>query len=238
MPLTTTRASASPMPRVQRVARSASVSLTGISSGCATAMTPVRAGSASIAWIVRPWRAIGPTRAASANVRGALEHRDAVAGGRRVERRPGRRARRPACGGPPGRAPRPCRCVSSSRMPGVAAAKYAEHPRLRRASRPAARGADRAGTPRARPRGRSRCGAGPARSRARRRQRRSSASPWSPAERARDVVARGHLGDDRAQPAPRGDEPERGGDRRLADAALAGDDEQLLGGHSQASPSQ
>ena len=50
----------------------ASVSLTGISSGRATATTPVRSGSETIASIVRPWRAMRPTRAASANVRGAL----------------------------------------------------------------------------------------------------------------------------------------------------------------------
>ena len=52
--------------------RRASVSLTGISSGRATATTPVRAGSETIASIVRPWRAMRPTRAVCANVRGAL----------------------------------------------------------------------------------------------------------------------------------------------------------------------
>jgi len=57
-------------------------------------------------------------------------------------------------------------------------------------------------------------------------------------QRARNVVARGDLGDDRAQPAPRGDEPDRGSDRRLPDAALPGDDEQLLGERFQCSPSQ
>ena len=51
---------------------SMTVSLTGISSGAATAMTPVRSGSQSIASIVRPWRAIRPTRAVRAKVRGAL----------------------------------------------------------------------------------------------------------------------------------------------------------------------
>jgi hypothetical protein len=60
------------------------------------------------------------------------------------------------------------------------------------------------------------------------------------AESARDVVAPGDLGDDRPQPAPRGDEPERGRHRRLADAALAGDDDQLTfeQGSAQTSPSQ
>jgi hypothetical protein len=60
------------------------------------------------------------------------------------------------------------------------------------------------------------------------------------AQRARDVVAAGDLGDDRAQPAARGDEPERGGHRRLADAALAGDDDQLAieQAGAQISPSQ
>ena len=48
------------------------------------------------------------------------------------------------------------------------------------------------------------------------------------AERARHVVARGDLGDDRAQAAARRRDAERGRDRRLADAALAGDDEQLV----------
>jgi hypothetical protein len=58
-------------------------------------------------------------------------------------------------------------------------------------------------------------------------------------ERSRDVVARGDLGDDRAQPAPRRDQPDGGRDRRLPDAALPGDDEQLLGEQlAQSSPSQ
>ena len=60
--------------RCRRAARRcrASVSLTGISSGRATATTPVRSGSETIASIVRPWRAMRPTRAACAKVRGAL----------------------------------------------------------------------------------------------------------------------------------------------------------------------
>ena len=60
------------------------------------------------------------------------------------------------------------------------------------------------------------------------------------AQRARDVVAPRHLGDDRAQPAAGGDQPERGGDRRLADAALAGDDDEvaLEQARAQTSPSQ
>jgi hypothetical protein len=57
-------------------------------------------------------------------------------------------------------------------------------------------------------------------------------------ERPRDVVARGNLGDDRPQPAPRGDQADGGGDRRLPDAALPGDDEQLLAERAQSSPSQ
>jgi chromosome partitioning protein len=52
-------------------------------------------------------------------------------------------------------------------------------------------------------------------------------------QRARHVVARGDLGDDRAQAAARGDQPDRGRDCRLPDAALAGDDEQLLGEQAQ-----
>ena len=63
-------------PRGRRSSRSAScrasVSLTGISSGRATATTPVRSGSETIASIVRPWRAMRPTRAVWAKVRGAL----------------------------------------------------------------------------------------------------------------------------------------------------------------------
>ena len=47
-------------------------------------------------------------------------------------------------------------------------------------------------------------------------------------ERARDVAAARDLGDDRALARARGDEPERRRDRRLADAALAGDDEQAV----------
>jgi hypothetical protein len=57
-------------------------------------------------------------------------------------------------------------------------------------------------------------------------------------QRARDIVARGDLGNDRPQPAARGDQPDRRRDRRLPDAALAGDDEQLLGQGVQSSPSQ
>ena len=49
---------------------SVSVSLTGISSGVATATTPVNSRSAIVSAIVRPWCAIGPTRAISANVLG------------------------------------------------------------------------------------------------------------------------------------------------------------------------
>jgi hypothetical protein len=45
-------------------------------------------------------------------------------------------------------------------------------------------------------------------------------------ERRRDVAAARDLGDDRALARARGDEPERGGDRGLADAALAGDDDE------------
>jgi hypothetical protein len=47
-----------------------------------------------------------------------------------------------------------------------------------------------------------------------------------PVERRRDVAAARDLGDDRPLARARGDEPERGGDRGLADAALAGDDDQ------------
>ena len=46
------------------------------------------------------------------------------------------------------------------------------------------------------------------------------------AQRARHVVAARDLGDDRAQPAARGDQAERRRDRRLADPALAGDDDE------------
>ena len=58
------------------------------------------------------------------------------------------------------------------------------------------------------------------------------------AERARDVVAARHLGDDRAHAAARGDEPERGGHRRLAHPALAGDDHEVAVEQGQTSPSQ
>ena len=47
-------------------------------------------------------------------------------------------------------------------------------------------------------------------------------------ERARDPILRRDLADDRAPPGRRGGEPERGGDGRLPDAALAGDVEQML----------
>jgi hypothetical protein len=59
-------------------------------------------------------------------------------------------------------------------------------------------------------------------------------------ERTGHVVAARDLGDDRAQPAAGGDEPERGGYGRLADPALARDDDQLAAqqGRTQTSPSQ
>jgi hypothetical protein len=57
-------------------------------------------------------------------------------------------------------------------------------------------------------------------------------------ECARHVVARGDFRDDRPQPAPRRHQSDRGGDGRLPDPALAGDDEQLLGEQTQSSPSQ
>jgi hypothetical protein len=55
-----------------------------------------------------------------------------------------------------------------------------------------------------------------------------------------DVVAPRNLGHDRAQPPAGGDEPERGGHRRLADPALARDDDQLTAQQdgAQTSPSQ
>ena len=60
------------------------------------------------------------------------------------------------------------------------------------------------------------------------------------AQRARDVVAPRHLGDDRAQPAAGGDQPEGRGHGRLPDAALAGDDDEVARqqGDGQSSPSQ
>src|SRR5919201_3774907 len=70
-PLATTRSTASPVSSGS-ARSSAIVSLTGISSGRATTTTPVRAGLESIASIVRPWRAMRPTRAVWANVRGAV----------------------------------------------------------------------------------------------------------------------------------------------------------------------
>ena len=60
------------------------------------------------------------------------------------------------------------------------------------------------------------------------------------AQGARDVVAARDLGDDRAQPAAGGHEPERSRHRRLADPALPRDDDQLTAQQSSAqiSPSQ
>jgi hypothetical protein len=58
-------------------------------------------------------------------------------------------------------------------------------------------------------------------------------------ERRRDVAAARDLGDDRALARARRDEPERGGDGRLADAALAGDDDEAaLQQDRYSSPSQ
>jgi hypothetical protein len=53
-----------------------------------------------------------------------------------------------------------------------------------------------------------------------------------------DVGAAVDLGDDRAQPLARRREAERGGDRRLADAALAGDVDEPVVEDRYASPSQ
>ena len=47
-------------------------------------------------------------------------------------------------------------------------------------------------------------------------------------ERPLDPLLGGELGDDRAQAAAGGEQPERDRDRRLADAALAGDEDQAL----------
>ena len=117
---TTTPASSSPSAS-RSLRRSASVSVTGISSGRATASTAVCAGSRSVASIVRPWCAIGPTRAISANVAGVRSAPSAcpVAGASTITRSygcaPGTRRRSWASS-------HTFPIVSSSRIPGVACA--------------------------------------------------------------------------------------------------------------------
>src|SRR4051794_2708607 len=126
-PLATTRPT--PTPTVPRSdASSASVSFTGISSGRATATTPVCAGSDSIASMIRPCRAMRPITAASANVRGAERTATPcpVAGASNTTRSYGEApgVRRSSCA-----SSHTLPTVKSSRSPGVAAAKY-ENPRL------------------------------------------------------------------------------------------------------------
>jgi hypothetical protein len=58
------------------------------------------------------------------------------------------------------------------------------------------------------------------------------------AQQARRVLAPADLGEDRAQPARRRGQRQRRRDRRLADPALAGDDDQLVVEEGYSSPSQ
>ena len=100
---------ASGRPRRRSASASASVSLTGISSGRATATTPVCAGSDSIASMIRALaRDAAHARRVGERARRG-QHRDAVAGRGRVEDHEVVGRRRRACGGRPARAPRPCR---------------------------------------------------------------------------------------------------------------------------------
>ena len=71
MPLTTIASRPAPTASGSRCS-SSSVSLTGISSGSATATYPVCSGSASMSRTSVAWRRIGPTRAISPNVRGVV----------------------------------------------------------------------------------------------------------------------------------------------------------------------
>ena len=200
--------------------RSASVSLTGISSGGVTATIAVRVGSASIASMMRPWRAIGPTpRRVGERLRGAASTATPcpVAGASTITRSYGSRARRAA--------------LVLRELPDLADGQQLAHAGRRRgevgerAARDEqlgqrARAAGRRGTPpcavlrvdrdvvqRRRRASTSRRTAGCRRARASRRR--------APRPRRRSCAARGGRGD-----------AERRRHRRLADAALAGHDEQ------------
>ena len=140
-----------------------SVSLTGISSaqrdgddaGAARGRRATRGSCAA-------WRAIGPTRAISAKVRGARSSASAVAGGRRVDDHEVVAARAPRV--------RRSGCASSHTLPMRQQLAHAGRRPPRStgrcgcgaAGRPSrAPAADRAGTPRSRARGRSRSRTGP-----------------------------------------------------------------------------
>ena len=74
-----------PCPARRAAARwSSIVSFTGISSGSATATTPVRLGSRRNSSMIGAWRRIGPTRAMSREGARRAQHRQPVAGGGRV----------------------------------------------------------------------------------------------------------------------------------------------------------
>ena len=112
------------------VSHSVSVSLTGISSGVATATTPGEARSAIVSAIVRPWCAIGPTRAMLGERPRRPQEADAVAGGRRVDDHEVVGSWRRRCGARAGRAPTPCRSRAApaspawpSRTPGTAGSR-------------------------------------------------------------------------------------------------------------------
>ena len=99
--------------------------------------------------------------------------------------RRGRRGGRPACGGPAGRAPRPCR-RSAARAGPAWPREVGEHARLRTAGRQTPRGSWSRRYSSIASRGRSRCGAGRRRGALDER----GAGRRSAAERPRDVVAR------------------------------------------------
>jgi hypothetical protein len=164
---------------------------------------PVCAGSRSVASIARPCDAIGPTRAISANVRVGL---------------------------PAGRAAAVLR-----QLPRLADAQQLAHPRRRGGER-----VERA-------RGGEQVAEAPGAlvqvllQRVRRVDRDGEQSVAeqhlalpraTPPERRRGAVLPAQLRDDRAQPAARGGDPERDRDRRLADAALPGHEQQPLVGQA------
>ncbi len=131
--LAITRSSSRPMLARSEV-RSSPVSVTASSSALATATTAVSSGSDSVASIFLPWRATGPLPAAAANVRGAVSTATPcpVAGASTTTRSYGSApgVRRSSCA-----SSHSLPTVSSSRMPGVAAAS---RPKTRlRASRSA-----------------------------------------------------------------------------------------------------
>ena len=195
--------------------------MTGVSSGVATATIAVCAGSRSVSTTSRACEAIGPTRAISANVLGVRSSARPWpdAGASTITRSYGDRpaSQRGACA-----SSQALVIVTSSRAPG-AAPTNAENARERSGqldqgarpddlARPLAERALRIERRAPQPRGDLLLG--------------SRGAGGGMTEQPRDPPLPGDLAHDRAPAGPRREQRERGGDGRLADAALARHDDE------------